>query len=182
LRMLGVDIRKVGQQVLSEEEVRTCIQIGAEDGSITQEETGLLSRVFSLNDRTIEDVMVPSNKITFVEDSATLSELTAIVAKSGHSRFPIVQPGSHEVIGIIHAKDLLKYVGTADSFKMKHITRQPYFVSAEKKIDAQLRAFKARRLQMAIVLDVAGNTAGLVTLENVLEELVGSIHDEYDVE
>jgi len=182
LRVLGVDMRKVGRQVLSEEEVKACIQIGAEDGSITQEETGLLSRVLSLNDVTIGDVMVPREKITFVDERATLPELTDTVARSGHSRFPVVRQGTEEVIGVIHAKDLLEYVGESGRFRMKQILRQPYFVAVDKKIDAQLRAFKARHLQMAIVLDPAGSVAGLVTLENVLEELVGSIQDEYDVE
>lgn len=182
LRLLGVDVRQVGRQVLTEEEVKTCIQIGAEDGSITPEETGLLSRVFSLNDLNLGDVMVPLKKVTFVEDRATLPELTDTVARSGHSRFPVVRPGSKEVIGVIHAKDLLKYVGEPGSFRMKHVMRQPYFVAVDKKIDAQLQAFKARHLQMAIVLDSAGSVVGLVTLENVLEELVGSIQDEYDVE
>jgi putative hemolysin len=182
LRMLGVDIRRVGRPVLSEEEVKACIQIGGEDGSITQEETGLLSRVFSLNDVPVSDVMVPREKITFVDERATLPELTDTVASSGHSRFPVVRTGSEEVIGVIHAKDLLKYVDESSKFRMKHILRQPYFVGEDKKIDAQLRAFKARRLQMAIVLDSAGSVVGLVTLENVLEELVGAIQDEYDVE
>ena len=92
-----------------------------QDGSITQEETGLLSRVFSLNDLAIQDVMVPLDRITFVDESATLSDLTTIVARSGYSCFPVARSGSQAVIGIIHAKDLLKYVGSAESFKMKQI-------------------------------------------------------------
>ncbi|MBN1856673.1 MAG: HlyC/CorC family transporter [Dehalococcoidia bacterium] len=182
LRIMGVNINRVGRQVLSEDEVKTCIQIGAEDGSITQEETGLLSRVFSLNDLTIGSIMVPLDKIAFVDDSATLAQLTATVARTGHSRFPVVRAGSRDIIGVIHAKDLLRYVSTPEKFGMKHVLQQAYFVAVDKKIDAQLRAFKARHLQMAIVLDAEGGVVGLVTLENVLEELVGSIQDEYDVE
>jgi CBS domain containing-hemolysin-like protein len=165
---------------MTEEEIRTCIKLGWDEGTITAEEKNMLSRVFTLNDKTVKQVMVPKDSMTFLDMHASTREILDIILKTGYTRFPVRKGSNSEIIGSIHAKDLFKVVSKKKRNPLKGIIRSPYFVSMEKTIDAQLRSFKARKLHQAIVLDSRGEVAGLITLEDILEELVGSIQDEHD--
>ena len=180
LYLIGIDVAKVKNPLMTEEEVRTCIRMGWMDGAITAEESKMLSRVFTLNDKTVGEVMVPREKMVVLEANASAQDIFEVILKTGHTRFPVVEGEESRIIGFIHAKDLFRLMGEKKSDSVREIVRRASFVAAGRKIDAQLRSFQANRLHQAVVLDQEGEAAGLVTLEDILEELVGSIEDEHD--
>lgn len=180
LLMVGIDVTKLKKPLMTEEEIRTCIRMGWDEGAISAEEKNMLSRVFTLNDRSVREIMVPRDKITFLDSDMSMEEMIRIILTTGYTRFPVKKGRDPEVIGFVHAKDLLPLFQKRKSGSLKKIIRPPYFIPADKTIDRQLRSFKARKLHQAVVLGEKGDIAGLVTLEDILEELVGSIRDEHD--
>jgi putative hemolysin len=180
LLALGIDISKVKRTLVTEAEVKSVIQIGWEDGSITAEEKRLLSRVFTMNDVSVRDIMIPENRMVTLDDDTPIKQVLRTIRKTGFSRYPVSRGKSGEIIGFLHAKDLLGKSGTKRMGSLKKVIRPAYFIPDDKKIDVQLRAFKARKLHQAVVLDKEGEVAGLITLEDILEQMVGSIEDEYD--
>jgi len=180
LLILGIDINKAKRPLVTEAEVKTLIQMGWEDGSITADEKRWLSRVFTMNDLTVSDIMIPAKKMVILSSDTPVAQALKTIKKRGFSRYPISRGKSREIIGFLHAKDLLGKSGTGKLGKLRKVIRPAYFIPVDKKIDAQLRAFKARKLHQAVVLDDEGELTGLVTLEDILEQMVGSIEDEYD--
>jgi putative hemolysin len=181
LFLIGVDVSKIKRPLMTEEEIQTCIKMGWDEGAITAEERTMLSRVFTLNDKSVGEVMVPREKMAVLDFNASIAELSKTILKTGYSRFPVKKGNDLEIVGFVHGKDILRFLDSKKSVSLGKIMRPPYFVSANKKIDAQLRSFQAWKLHQAVVLDKEGKVAGLVTLEDILEELVGSIQDEHDL-
>jgi putative hemolysin len=182
LYLLGIDVSKIKRPLMTEEEIKTCIKMGWDEGAITAQERQMLSRVFTLNDKTIGEIMVPKEDMAILDRDATVEETAHLISKTGFSRFPITKRGDSDIVGFVHAKDVFGLIEEKETGSLKKIMRPPYFVPADKKIDAQLRSFQARKLHQAVVLDGSGKVAGLVTLEDILEELVGSIKDEHDLD
>ena len=182
LYLVGVDVSKIKRPLMTEEEIKTCIKMGWDEGAITAQERQMLSRVFTLNDKTIGEIMVPRENMAVLDRDASLDETAHLISKTGFSRFPIRKENDTDIVGFIHAKDVFRLIEEKETGSLKKIIRSPYFVPADKKIDAQLRSFQARKLHQAVVLDGSGKVAGLVTLEDILEELVGSIKDEHDLD
>ena len=180
LSLIGVDVTKMKRPLLTEDEVRTCIKMGWDEGAITAEERRMLSLVFTLNDKEIAEVMVPKSKMTVLDLNASVGEAVNLVLKTGYSRFPVTKGTRRNIVGFIHSKDLFRLTDDRRGISLNKIVRPPYFVSADQKIDVQLRSFQARKLHQAVALDSAGQVVGLITLEDILEELVGSIQDEHD--
>jgi putative hemolysin len=181
LFLIGVDVSKIKRPLMTEEEVQTCIKMGWDEGAISAEERTMLSRVFTLNDKTVGQVMVPKEKMTALDLNASIRELSKTIIKTGYSRFPVKKGNNLEIVGFVHGKDILRFLNRKKPVSLRKIVRPPYFVPGDKKIDAQLRSFQAKKLHQAVVLDKQGKVAGLVTLEDILEELVGSIQDEHDL-
>jgi CBS domain containing-hemolysin-like protein len=154
--------------------------MGWDEGAITAAERRMLSRVFTLNDKTVGEVMVPREKMTIINIDATMDNIVKTVMKTGYSRFPISKGKNLDIVGSIHTKDFFKLIEAKKPFSIKTILRPPNFVPADRKIDTQLRSFQAKKLHQAVVLDDKGKVIGLITLEDILEELVGSIQDEHD--
>jgi putative hemolysin len=180
LRVMGIDVsKKKVAWMMTEKVLHTAIKMGREEGAITEEERRMVSRVFTLNDLTVGEIMVPREKMTVLPLDAPLDKIVKTVLKTGFTRFPVVS-GEGEILGTIVAKDLFTLIDKKKP-DLKKILRPPLLVPADRKIDAQLRSFKARRIHQAVVLDAGGEVAGLVTLEDILEELVGSIMDEHDI-
>jgi len=180
LLLIDVDVSKIKRPLMTEEEIQTCIKMGWDEGAITAEERKMLSRVFTLNDKTIGEVMVPREKMAVLHFNTSITELSKTILKTGYSRFPVKKGNDLEIVGFVHGKDILRFMDEKMRISLKKLMRPPYFVSADKKIDAQLRSFQAGKLHQAVVLDKEGKVAGLITLEDILEELVGSIQDEHD--
>lgn len=180
LYAIGINVSKIKRPLMTEEEIKTCIGLGLEEGAITHEEKRMLSSVFTLNDKTVGQVMLPLKRMTVLPVNASLKQIRSIILKTGYSRFPVKKVKDADIIGFIHAKDLFAIKAEKQSRPLKKILRPAYFVPEDKAIDAQLLSFKARRLHQAVVLNKDGKVSGLVTLEDILEELVGSIQDEHD--
>ena len=182
LLAVGIDIKKIKRTLVTESEVKTVIQIAREDGNITAEEKQLLSRVFTMNDVTVGDIMVPFAKMVVLNSDTPVEDALSIIRKTGFSRYPVSRGDKKEIVGFLHAKDLLGKSGAGKIGSIKNIIRPAYFIPEDKKIDAQLRAFKSRKRHQAVVLNNKGGVAGLITLEDILEQMVGSIEDEYDAQ
>jgi CBS domain containing-hemolysin-like protein len=159
-------------------------QVVAAEADVSRDEEALLHGVFSLADTAVREVMVPRVDIVGIELTTPWSEVVDRVRSSEHARFPVYDETLDNVTGILYAKDLLPFVIDDDEPMQgwQALVRSATFIPTSKPIDVQLRDFKASRTHIAIVSDEFGGTAGLVTIEDVLEEIVGEIHDEYDVE
>ena len=145
------------------------------------EALAMMEGVLQVSDLQVRDIMIPRAQMVVVERDAELSQVLPVVVESAHSRFPVIDDDRAEVVGIMLAKDLLQYCGdAAPRFKMRDIVRSAVFVPESKRLNVLLREFRASRNHMAIVIDEYGSAAGLVTIEDVLEQIVGEIEDEYD--
>src|SRR4051812_11677205 len=159
-------------------------QVVAAEADVSRDQEALLHGVFSLADTSVHEVMVPRVDIVGIDQTSPWSEVVDRVRSSEHARFPVYDDTLDNVVGILYAKDLLPFVIDDDEPMQgwQSLVRPAAFIPTSKPIDVQLRDFKQSRTHIAIVSDEFGGTAGLVTIEDVLEEIVGEIHDEYDVE
>ncbi|MGE4298815.1 MAG: hemolysin family protein [Desulfovibrionaceae bacterium] len=165
----------------SEDPIEEAILEATEDGDLEAHEKIMLLNVLSLGEKLVEEIMVPRTDIMCAEVSATLDEIVLLHIESGHSRVPVFKGNRDNIVGIIHAKDLLKpLVAHDESLTMDQIMRTPFFIPETKNVLDLLQEFRTRKVHMAIALDEYGGTSGLVTIEDVLEEIVGDIEDEYD--
>jgi len=156
----------------------------AEDRDVLSSDMlGMIERILQVSEMQVREVTVPKAKMVVIPKDSTLDEILPIVSESGHSRFPVVA-AKKEVVGILLAKDLLKYCHNRDgiSFKVTDVLRSAFFTSESKRLDILLREFRINRNHIAIVLDEYGHVSGLVTIEDVLEQIVGDIEDEYDID
>ncbi len=164
---------------MTETELRTIVDVSHEDGVIEEEEKEMIYNVFDLGDAKAKDVMVPRVNVTFADVESSYEELLDIFREDKFTRLPVFEETTDNVIGTINMKDLLLYENTKD-FHIRDILREAYFTHEHKSISELLVEMRQAALNIAIVLDEYGETAGLITLEDILEEIVGEIHDEYD--
>lgn len=165
---------------MTEEELRTIVDVSHESGVIEEEEREMINNVFDLGDAKAKDVMVPRVNVTFADVESSYNELIDIFREDKFTRLPVYEETTDNVIGTINMKDLLLYDNTK-SFHVRDILREAYFTYEHKNISELLVEMRESSYNIAIVLDEYGETAGLITLEDILEEIVGEIHDEYDV-
>ena len=178
LHLLRID-PNAKNDAMTEDELRTIVDVSHEDGVIESEEKEMIYNVFDLGDAKAKDVMVPRVNVTFANIDSTYSELIEIYKRDRFTRLPIFEENTDNVIGTINMKDLLLFEGL-DNFHVKDILREAYFTYEYKNISELLVEMRDSSFNLAIVLDEYGETAGIVTLEDILEEIVGEIHDEYD--
>ena len=166
-----------------EEEIHEIMHEGQAKGLISDEESHMVYGVLELKEITAASIMVPRTDVSFANINSTLGEVIELINKCGHTRIPISGSSIDDIVGILHAKDLLKLWGTDLSNKIpKEILRPPYFVPENKKIADLLKELKKMKTHIAIVTDEYGGTSGIVTLEDIIEEIVGEIVDEHDNE
>jgi putative hemolysin len=172
------------QSAMSTEELKILVERGGEQGILEAEEEQMIHAVIELGDQRIHEVMVPRIAMVSLAASATLEQAIDTVIDEGHSRIPVYDKTIDEIIGILYAKDLLPFLkGFADERpSLRSLLRIPVFVPESMSVDDLLHEFQRRKVHIAIVLDEYGGTAGLVTIEDLLEEIVGEIQDEYDEE
>lgn len=151
---------------------------------VSSDVLGMIERILQVSELQVRDAMVPKGQMVVAEKNSTLEKLLPLVTESGHSRFPVFNHSKEEIIGIFLAKDLLKYCFNKNTgpFKMTDILRPATFTIQSKRLDILLREFRVNRNHLAIVLDEYGHVAGLITIEDVLEQIVGDIEDEYDID
>ena len=181
LRIIGV--KAVGDEYFhSEEELRLILTESEEGGAIKPSENELIQNVFDFDDRIVKQVMVPQNRVIAIDVELGRNEVTKRVIEEGFSRLPIYLGDIDNIIGIVHSKDLLKAIIDNKFRTLKEIMRPVHFIPESMKINELLRDFQKHHYQMAIVTNEFGSTAGLVTMEDIIEELVGEIQDEHDEE
>ncbi len=182
VRPLGGRIN-VRSPLVTEEEIRLLVKMGEEEGVIEETERQMIHSIFEFGDTVAREIMVPRIDIVCVEDTAPLDEILRVILAEGHSRIPVYHDSVDHIVGVVHVKDLLSHLKAGrHTVPAKEIMRSPFFVPEGKRLDALFRELRRKMIHMAIVVDEYGGTAGLVTIEDLLEEIVGPIHDEYDVE
>lgn len=181
LKMLGIK-QYEGEAHHSSEELQLLLDQGKETGALDSSEHELIQNVFEFNERVVKNIMVPRTKIYGIDINADKEELLDMIINEGYSRMPVYDDTIDKIVGIVHAKDVLPLLVRHHDIVLKDIIRKPYFIPETKKINDLMAELQQKRIQIAIVLDEFGGTAGMVTLEDIVEELVGEIQDEYDEE
>ena len=182
-RSTGSDPLATARAAHSEEEIKLLVEGSAEEGVLEEEEKELIHSIFEFTETVVRQIMIPRIDIRSVSVDTPLDDVVREAMGSGHSRLPVYEGTLDKVVGIIHVKDLLPYlVEGLREISIRALMREPYFVPEAKKIDQLLQEFRTHKTQLAIVVDEFGGTSGLVTIEDVLEEIVGEIEDEYDRE
>jgi putative hemolysin len=181
-RLLGADVTTEAR--ITAEELLLIVERGGEQGILEAEEEQMINAVIELGDRRLHEVMVPRIAMVSLPVTATFDEALEKIIEEGHSRIPVYETSNDEIVGILYAKDLLPFLkSTVDQPPgLRTLLRTPVFVPESMSIDDLLHEFQRRKVHIAIVLDEYGGTAGLVTIEDLLEEIVGEIQDEYDEE
>ena len=169
------------EEIVTEEEIKMMIDQGEENGTIQEDEKELINNVFEFNDITASEIMTHRTDIFAVDINMTPGELLEEIIKDDcrHSRIPVYDETIDDIKGILYVKDLIKNI-TKKTFKIKNIMKEAYFVSQNKLINEIFKELQKNKMQIAIVVDEYGGTAGLITMEDILEEIVGDIYDEYD--
>jgi putative hemolysin len=178
MRIFGMEHPK-RSPLITEEELRVMIEVGKEEGVLTDEERGMLHRIFEFGDTRIEDVMVPREKIVAIDVSSTPEQLLNKFVEEGHARLPVYKGSVESIIGVIYARDLLYILRDKGLFALPDLVNKVPVVAPETRINEVLRRFQAEKIQIAVVADAEGRTLGLVTLEDLIEEIVGEIEEKY---
>ncbi len=170
--------------LLTEEELKTLAEVGEEHGNLQKDEKEMIHSIFEFGETMVKEIMVPRTDMVVVNTETTLTELMKLVKTKLHSRIPVYKAKIDNIIGILYIKDLLPYLSQRkkETMDLEKLARPAYFVPEQKKIDELLKEFQQERIHMALVVDEYGGISGLVTLEDVIEEIVGEIQDEYDRE
>lgn len=167
----------------TEADLQDMIDASELGGFIDEEEGDMLQSILELDDTIVREIMVPRTSMICCDCTAPLTEILKAINDSGHSRIPLYDNSRDNIIGLIYAKDLLRFWGTPlEKLKLEQVLRPPYLVPESKNISDLLQEFRQRRVHIAIVIDEYGGTSGLVTIEDLIEEIVGDIQDEYDLE
>lgn len=182
IKLLGGSGMSQGPFV-TEDEIKTIVTVGEEEGVIESEEKEMIHSIFEFTDTVVREVMVPRTDMVALDDDDSLKDLLTTVMQSGHSRVPIYRESIDHIEGVAYAKDLLPYINRGElEIKLSKIMRPAYIVPETMSVSVLLGELKRRKVHMAIIVDEYGGTAGLATIEDLLEEIVGEIFDEYDLE
>ena len=177
LKIFGAHSEK-RSPLISEEELRLMIEVGKEEGVLSDEERRMLQRIFEFGDTRVSTVMVAKAQITAIDKSVSSEKLLDVLVEEGHARIPVCDGSVDNVIGIIYARDLLYIWRNKGLVVLADLIHPAYYVGADKRVSDLLREFQLKRIQMAIVVDEYKKTLGLVTLEDLIEEIVGEIEEE----
>ena len=186
LRIFG--IKGAGRRTdVTEEKILSMVNVGHEQGILEANEAEMINNIFEYGDKEAKDIMVNRNNMVCIESTMTLQEAAAFIVDAHNSRFPVYDGTIDHIIGILHLKDVMRMqmnsrMKSRPIGKIKGLRREPRFITEKRKIDDLLRVMRSEKIQMVIVVDEYGQTAGLVALEDILEEIVGNIEDEYDEE
>ena len=186
LRLFG--IKGAGRKAdVTEEKILSMVSVGHEQGILEANEAEMISNIFEFGDKEAKDIMVNRNNMVGIESTMTLQEAAAFIVDAHNSRFPVYDDTIDHIIGILHLKDIMRMqmnskMKNRPIGKIRGLLREPRFITEKRKIDDLFRVMRAEKIQMVIVVDEYGQTAGLVALEDILEEIVGNIEDEYDEE
>ncbi|MCG2709493.1 MAG: hemolysin family protein [Thermodesulfovibrionales bacterium] len=182
IRMLGGKKKPVSPFV-TEEEIKTMINIGEEEGTLEEEEKQMLHKVFEFGDKVVTEAMVPRTEIVSIPDDSTVGDALKLVLEEGYSRYPVIKENIDSVTGILYVKDIVKQMaqGKIENYTpIAEIVREAYYIPENKMVTELLDEMQKNKFQIAIVMDEYGGTAGLITLEDIMEEIVGGLQDEFE--
>lgn len=172
-----------GRKKITGEAIQEIIDAGEEEGLINEEENEMIRSIFEMKNRVVREIMVPRTDMAAVPADAPLAEILDTINRCGHSRIPVFEGTVDNITGLLYAKDLLREWGKDEArIELKQLLRAPFFIPETKNFEELLQDFKRKRVHIAIVIDEYGGTSGLVTIEDILEQIVGDIQDEYDAE
>jgi putative hemolysin len=178
LRIFGLDVTK-RSPLITEEELRMMIEIGKDEGVLSDEERKMLHRIFEFGDTKVKDVMVPKERMVVVNINTTSEELLNIFVEEGHARLPVYKEAIDNIVGVIYARDLLYILRDKGLFLLQDLVHEAYYVPESMRVNELLRKFQADKVQIAVVVDSAKKARGLVTLEDLTEEIVGETEDSH---
>lgn len=181
MKIMGAKIHP--SPFVTEEDIRAMIDLGEETGTLLEEEKKMLQKVFEFGDTIASEAMVPRTEIVAIQDTATVAEALQLVKEKGFSRYPVIQEKMDNVVGILYIKDILIKMAEEKSSPetpIKNFVREAYFIPENKPVSELLSEMQKKKFQIAIVMDEYGGTAGLITLEDLMEEIVGSLQDEFE--
>lgn len=183
VRLFGLD-PNADEEEVTEEEIRMMVDVGQEKGVIEDVQKEMINNIFEFDDIDVADIMTHRTDMACVDEEDSLAEAIQLSMEEGYSRIPVYEEDPDNVVGIVYIKDLLKYIGSAlpETLQLKDVMRKAYYVPESKRCGALFAEMTEKHMQMAIVVDEYGGTAGLVTLEDIVEAIVGNIQDEYDNE
>ena len=179
LKLFGAHPEK-RSPLISEEELRLMIEVGKEEGVLSDEERRMLQRIFEFGDMKVSEVMIPKDKIIAIERKADEEKMLNVLAEEGHSRVPVYAKGIENIVGVIYVRDLLYIMRDKGLVVLDDLLHPAYYVPANKRVSDLLREFQLKRIQIAVVVDEQKKTLGIVTLEDLLEEIVGEIEETVD--
>ena len=184
LRLLGQNPNQEPDTV-TEEEIRMMVTVGEEKGAIEQSEKDMINNIFEFDDRVVTEVMTHRMEMIALKDTVQLDEAVKVARETGYSRIPVYHEDIDDIVGVLYAKDLLLFVNdgcNSKDFNIKKLLHEPFYIPETAKCTELFKDFQRKQLHMAIVIDEYGGTYGMVTMEDLLETIVGNIQDEYDKE
>jgi putative hemolysin len=174
--------RNVRGPFVTEEELKMLVYVGEQEGVVEQEEREMIHGILEMTDKSVREVMVPRIDVVAIEADRTVAELIQLIIEHGHSRIPVYEDSIDNIVGVVYAKDLLTHGVRSDDLRpLREIAREPYYTPEAKHVGQLLHEMRERKVHIAIVVEEHGGTAGIVTFEDLIEEIVGPIRDEYDV-
>ncbi|MCH1626305.1 hemolysin family protein [Ferdinandcohnia quinoae] len=181
VRLFGIDPNAEEENV-TEEEIRMMVDVGKEKGTIQEAEKIMINNIFEFDNKTVSEIMTHRTNIVAIPINYTLKDTVRLVNIEKYTRFPVYEENIDRIVGILHTKELIQFIENCDenSFNLKELLRDPYFVLESKPTDELFKELQKNNIHMAIVLDEYGGTDGIITIEDLIEEIVGNIFDEYD--
>jgi putative hemolysin len=180
---LMFDVEKEDENQITEEEIRMMISVGEEKGIFRKQETEMINSIFQFDDTTVSDVMTPRPDMVILALDCTFEDTLKVIIEEKYSRIPVYEDNIDNIVGVLYTKDIIDYMAfktEENEFNLSNFIKEPYFVTEYMKIDMLLKEMQKRSIHISIVIDEYGTTAGLITIEDMLEEIVGNIFDEYD--
>ncbi len=181
-KMVGLSLSPRHASVYSEDEIRQLIKISEEGGQINKEERKLINKVFEFSETTVKEAMIPRTGIVAIAEGSTFEEIAKAFYEHGYSRLPVFRGSLDDIAGVIHSKDLVTFARRPRSFKLEKVIHKPNYVVDTARLEDVLRQMQKEKFHFGFVVDEHGGVEGIITLEDLLEEIVGDISDEHDVE
>ncbi|MFV1976355.1 MAG: hemolysin family protein [Candidatus Scalindua sp.] len=182
IRLFGGEVKPT-PQLLTEEEMKAMISIGEEEGTLEKEEKEMLHNVFEFGDKKVSEAMVPRTEIVAVSEDALVADILSLVSEEGYSRYPVIKETVDNITGVLYVKDILRKMAKEEvtpKTAIKNLVRDAYYIPESKMVTALLDDMQKNKFQIAIIIDEHGGTAGLITLEDIMEEIVGGLQDEFE--
>ena len=182
IKLLGGDV-KTTKPFLTEEEMKSMINIGEEEGTLEKDEKEMLHNVFEFGDKKVSEAMVPRTEIVTIQDNALVADVLKLVSTKGYSRYPVIKENVDNIIGVLYIKDILLKMSKEEvtgNTPIKNLVRDAYYIPESKMVTELLDDMQKNKFQISIIVDEHGGTAGFITLEDIMEEIVGGLQDEFE--